>query len=573
MFKLLLLSCLVIFFCVDFVFLKNVNFICKLRDQVINLKLYQVTVSIENTALTRANIFFNYLTSEVSAVIIDMDRDFHNQSLIVPLVNLRRESNLLVVYQNHLNQSKIQSVLKKFIQLSPMKIRPKCLIFFNESIHDNNAIESVLLHGWSKKFLDFTIINMDNGIIFSYNPFFSVFNHGHIFSTSIFPNKLKDMNKYPVRIAFNPHEPYMFDVKIGNVVEYFGIDVDNYKFFEFTLNFKINFISVENAQSLISLIESSKIDLTTGRASLLFKWPIEPGIVVTYHKICAIIANENSLNLELSMIKFFFLASNIIIVFSVANLLHCILITMKTDSDIFTYIRVLLGQSTKKLPKNVTCRIVVLLLGIFSMIFFPDIVSQLTQIFVENEEKSISSYKDILDANLQPYTLNSENLELRSTDKFLKVMKSKTIYKADERKCVTMAIKEKNVICIISLFTAEMYIKKYKTSGGKPLLKLTNVDFPKAPESYAFSPASPYVEAFDRVTRIMFETGIFEKIKSKYFDSSVIDNFFDKIDDNQGVQVFFTRSLSILCLIGYTISAFVFTLEMTIWFLKKIEIY
>lgn len=91
-------------------------------------------------------------------------------------------------------------------------------------------------------------------------------------------------------------------------------------------------------------------------------------------------------------------------------------------------------------------------------------------------------------------------------------MKTKTFLLADEGQCLATAITEKNLICITSSFTTKTYIKKYKTSGGTLLLKLTNVDFLKAPEFYAFSPASPYVEAFDGVIQIMFEAGIFKKL-------------------------------------------------------------
>lgn len=506
MFKLLFYWCLVTLCYSDFIVPNNLSHMFQLRRQITSLKTHQVTVFTRDTTITKTNNLFGNLTGRTPAVIIDLGKNLYKQSSLAPAISLGRSSNLLIIFQDEFDPTEVKLNLEKFIQLSPIKIRPKCLVLFNDATNNSYAIQSILVYGWSKKFLDLTIVNMNNGIIFSYNPFFNVFNHNSIFSKNIFPNKLINMNKYSVRIPFRNYRPYMFKIKVKEITEYFGMDIDIYKFFESELKFKINFIHNKNFNFIthtLKLAKISEIDLLPGRVSVLFNLPLETGIVVTFHEICAVSANL--FQTVLSIIKLVSVASNIILVFSIVHLIHRILVIMKIDSNIFEHIRLLLGQSTNKIPKNSLGKMIVLLFGLFSIIFFPNIVSQLTQVFVNKEEKSISSYKDVLDADLQPYVNFIHNLKLRNDDEFLEAIKSKTIETANENRCLNMAVKQAKVICITSQAKAEIYIKKYEKFDGSPLVRKTDLDFPKSPETFTFAPASPYVEAFDRLTRITFE--------------------------------------------------------------------
>lgn len=192
MFKLPNHSYLLLVLCINFVTCKHLNHVTTLQRQIIDSRPYQATVFTRNSV---RNYFFKELTSNVPAVIVDLTKNL-NQSLIPPNINLTRKSNLLVLIQDQLDFEDVKSNLELFIKLSPIKIRPKCLVIFNYTTSNHNLIRSVLLYGWSKKFLDLTVINLNNGEVFNYNPFSNVFGHNQAKSADIFPIKLKNMNGY-----------------------------------------------------------------------------------------------------------------------------------------------------------------------------------------------------------------------------------------------------------------------------------------------------------------------------------------------------------------------------------------
>lgn len=544
-----------------------------LEKQIVDLRPYQITAFIKDTAIVKTNDFFKSIICKVPAVTVDLPKNL-NQSLVVSSIDLPRKSNLLVILQDKIDFDGIQSNLENYIQVSPIKIRPKCLVIFNDTLtsHDLKTIRSVLLYGWSRKFLDFTIVNLNVGEIFYFNPFLNIISNDNILTANIFPNKLKNMNKYTLRTVFIHHRPYSFDEEVDNITNYHGVDVELLYVSASVLNFRSNFVYYANFTSPLEPLQNYENDLFPGHSSLLLELysSLEIGKAVTFHEICAVTAYSSTFKMEVSIAKLLLLTSNIILGFLIAILIHCILAITKSDSDIFEYIRLLLGQSTTKVPKTFFGKMALLLLGLFSMTFFPDIVSNLTQVFVNHEEKEIFTFKDILDSDLQPYINFLDNLGIsKYDDESYEDVKSIIIVSPDEDACLNMAMKQEKVICIVSGSNAEMYMRKYKSSSGRPLIKKASIEFSKAPETLAFPPASPYVEAFDNITQTMLEAGIMKRIKSKYFDvPPAEENYADKIIEDRDDEMVFTASLTI-SLFGFTISILIFIIEVLFKGVKK----
>lgn len=519
----------------NFVIPKKLNHQSAITKQIFNLKTHQATVFTKNSANLKTNSFFNNLISKIPAVIVDSEKNFDHYSSIASAINLTRKSNLLLIQQDAFDLEEIQSNLENFIKVSPVKIRPKCLVIFNDSAFDYYSIESVLLYGWSKKFLDMTVVNLKSRRQFHYNPFSNDFKNKS--SIKIFPNKLKNMNKYPIRFKFMNIPPFIFKVKIDNATLYCGLDVDILKLFEKALNFKSDF----------SLTESTpELDMLSGRLPVSYNADNSMQIGKSFFEICAVVANKKSLEMKLSVTKVIGKAPYIVVTLSIINLIHRALSFMKLDSDIFQYVAALLSQPTDRFPKTVVVRIILLFLGVFSMSFFPEIVAELTEIFVTYEEKTISNYKDALDANLIPHVSDGD-LVSRSTDEHLKDMLIKNMG-YNEDKCLQLAIKQQNVLCILSVLKARMYLKKFKKANGDSLLKITEIDFPELPESMYFSPASSYVETFDRVAQKISETGILDKIFEAHFNVSTDANTDQFVDEEGQVIIYQSLSIFLFCL-------------------------
>lgn len=551
-----------IFFSINLVTLENVYSKPTLVKEINRLRPHQLTIFTRKSAGSGQNYFFNNLISKIPAVILDTHENTIQSTIARSLNNLTRKSNLLMILQDKLDPEEIKANVETFIKLTPKRIRPRLLIVCDDTFRRDNLTESILKYGWSRKFLDMTIVSLRNGEMLYFNPFSNRFN---LKSTApIFPNKLRNMRKYPLKIDYWDEVPWLFTKKIGNVTEHCGLDVDFLKLLETSFNFKMIFNHSETIDY---------VDLIPGRHPLTLEnyYSRETGTVVTFYESCAVIADKNVFQFELSFFKLLIKVTNLIVTFSIINLIHCLLVIMKVDSDMFEYITTLLSQPRVQLPRAVIQKNLLLSLGLFSMFFFPDIIGKLTEIFIDSQEKSISTYKDILDANLQPYG-SKYDLGFRDQDEHLNDLLLRVIEHDNDAgsRCLEMAVKKQNVICIVSTQKAKMFMKIYKKSNGKPLLKITDIDFPTFPEGMNHALASPYIEAFDKVTQSLFEAGIVGKITEKFIKNISVVDYDDDFEDRNS-PVIYKQSLSVI-FIGLTISALIFIFELCIRFIKKIKL-
>lgn len=382
----------------NFAFSKSLSHVTEnttlIAEQIIDSKPYQITAFTKNSTNFKTTSFYKTLISKTPVVTVDSEINFDNQSLILSTISLSGKSNLLYVNQDFINPKEIQTILDKFTQLSRVKSRPKCLVSFRETLNDEESIKSTLRYGWSKKLLDMAVLNLRSGEVFSLNPFTGDYRHAS--TKEIFPKKLRDMKKYTVRSIFFDIPPYLYKIETGNTTKYAGMDYDFLEKLEKSFNFKLDFNLTK---------KTPEYDVYPGRHPLQTKFfkVAEIGQVVTFFEMCAIVANKKAFDVEMSVSKLVAKLLYIIATLLIIYLIHCILLVTKVDSKFFDYITTLLGQSVTKMPSHVVTNIILIVLGLYSMVFFPDVVAELTNLLVNTEEKSISTYKDVLDAKLQPY--------------------------------------------------------------------------------------------------------------------------------------------------------------------------
>lgn len=112
-------------------------------------------------------------------------------------------------------------MIDEITRQSPYSVRPRYIIIsLNENVTEENEIESILKDGWSKKFIDFSVIEVDlnknlstslSTIIYDNSPFDERITKRFFISHNIpiFSNKLKDVNGYPMKLPIVHHPPYM----------------------------------------------------------------------------------------------------------------------------------------------------------------------------------------------------------------------------------------------------------------------------------------------------------------------------------------------------------------------------
>lgn len=201
------------------------------------------------------NDFICKLTSQVSTVTINFNYLANdNRSLNMPILKNPRLSTIYIIfinkYTSHLHSFSMYDVIDKFVTLAPVPTRPKCLlIFWNNTVWSDDELKKLLKHAWTNNFIDFTIwkISKINSVAIHYNPFTETFSSKNLLDThEIFPDKLKNLNKYPISLPAYTLKPHIVaEKKINKTVNVRGMTYAYVKIIIEKLNFQPHFI-IEN---------------------------------------------------------------------------------------------------------------------------------------------------------------------------------------------------------------------------------------------------------------------------------------------------------------------------------------
>lgn len=126
------------------------------------------------------------------------DPEFINSQFLQKSIH----SSLVIFFTANPNEAELMFDLLK--KLSPLHPRPKCLMILDKNnFTKSQNFERIFYHAWSRKFLDFTIVtnrvSSQPALLFHYNPFYNVtVSRAYEKNVDIFPNKMSDLNKYPI---------------------------------------------------------------------------------------------------------------------------------------------------------------------------------------------------------------------------------------------------------------------------------------------------------------------------------------------------------------------------------------
>lgn len=226
-----------------------------LSNQIQHLKPHQITFFINNSDgryIDEQNYVIKNLTKNISCQTVDLKKLLSgkdNRSLTSSAFLNPRHVTLNIIF-DPVDYATAHSTVDILAKLSLHDIRPQCLIIsFYKNCTSEKSIESILKYAWAKKFLDFSILAVDwnehhfNTVpnIFSFNPFDEILiNSSLVANVQIFPNKLKDVKKHPMKMLLLDRPPLMSVEKHPNGT----IDVQgrNYPYLDFAIK-TMNFIT------------------------------------------------------------------------------------------------------------------------------------------------------------------------------------------------------------------------------------------------------------------------------------------------------------------------------------------
>lgn len=233
-----------------------------------DLKPHKITFFINNSQkkyLDEQDFVIQQLNGKIPCETVNLEKLFSNQDnrSVTPVFSNLRHITLNIVFHS-VGYKSAQYLIDMIIQLSPYRPRTQCLIIlFNNNYSSETEVESIFRYAWSKKFLNFSILevnsngkNSGGSIFYTLNPFVDLITKTLMNSNvTFFPDKLTNVRGYPLKLSFAHYPPKKLQNRTIEVKGYdypfttFAIDAMN-----FTSNFTLEIVDVSSGMKIAAIL-------------------------------------------------------------------------------------------------------------------------------------------------------------------------------------------------------------------------------------------------------------------------------------------------------------------------------
>ena len=528
------------------------------------------------------------LVTKISVTSIDLN-NFSLDNIFMSL--LKNPGNLIfhMVLHRATNTTRFYKKMRFFIdfwtQLSPRRL--KCLIIvFNENLRLKSSYDSTLRYAWINKYLDVTIMEVIiktkvEIFLYNYNPFDNKFlQEAWGPKAVIFPDKLKNIYEHPINVIVYDLPPHLsFKRNTKGVIEVVGIYYKLLEFISKSLNFTINPLIKDYPEKNRSLyitlkrieesLHNARVNITPIPMVLGYidkEQSLEISMFIDDLQYVAVvpILKQFSINLSTEILShvFIFAINVIIVLFAV-----CAVKYKKLRNKIKSIIRIRLNDSISRSLQSTSQRIFYLCIILVFFQYINNFFITLINFKLIREEIPLNTLEEIEKSNLTPYfdQVYIERIFTYET-KFLESIKSRIVSTSSTDTCIDILVKFRNNFCVMSSIKAAEFVQKYKNIDGTPIMKIAKPSLFAEKFVYFFEKSSPYVDKFNKIIQLTFESGVFEKLITiiKYEDISVEDG--EQCKQSSSTPIF---GLISILIIGYTIAFLEFCKEYVEMYLKR----
>ena len=487
-------------------------------------------------------------------------------------------SNLNIILESNINiktrLKRIYNFLNFIIKLSPATTRQRCLIIFigdkvfNES---EKEIKVFLEQTWKLKFLDFSIVELNNkkpSVVFYLNPFTEIVVKNEFDVNSIlFPDKLANMHGYKFKVPMINRPPYLIimESRKNKTTRFEGSGFSLLKIlsrkFNFTLDLKkynktVNLTTIfdlfKNDGSMMSVIPVllnavKQTDFVIGR--MLFD---EKFVMIVP------ILKESALNVPRQM--FLYLCCFIIILICFVIIVYALDFPLRHWRIIDIY-QILLGVSLSSQPREMIQRIIYLSLILVSMKYSGETFATLTDVRVEEKEKSFKTFEEIVDSKIPIYMSRLMQKEIYNrTDEIFQMLRTEPLIYERFEDCLHTLRRYKIAICITTDIHGRFVVghaPHRRSRNSRRSAKLAKPSLYPDKATYFYESGSPFAERIDRTIRRIYEAGIpgTWRIKQTY------DSMVQQTDDEIVKESIFLEQILVILMCGYSLAAVVLGLE------------
>ena len=562
-------------------------------NQIVNqLQFYQTTVftlediqicSIQEKALQS-------IISHKPTVLINLSDMFITNNAIsnlnLPTLKNPRSSALYIILLNenykNLLQSRIVQSLDLIAELSPVQVRPKCLLLLLSDTTSSIKLNwtRILIHAWDQKFLDFTILqlNAKYSTVINFNPFNKKVNFEDVTSnTAIFPDKLSNMNNYSLTFPLFNFPPFIIVYKTKNE-EISSIEGFAFSFLE-VFSQKMNF-SLQGLQTKVYLdipedvpydyyfekLKNNEINLLPNLflSSTLQNINFLKGVpfMTSYFQIHMPVLYKANFNLSLEVITYFVVFDSIIFFFWMVTRF------LQLSQNIWDTLRIfqlLLNQGSPEKSQACKDRIIYLLLILLSTKYTTEIFSILTDQELKYSQVFFDTWQEVEESGLPVYAQESAMQLLHDRNDIKSSMKSKIKMETIER-CVNRLTAGQKVICVSGYYSTMYYISQHVEENKSSLIRHSSLRLGEEFIAFLYEKACPYIEKFDYITLKIVEHGL---SLSWHFRKNYWKNHKILAQPSENTKFISKIYLINIMSIGYVISLIAFIVECSVNLYRK----
>lgn len=538
------------------------------------LKPYHVTTLLENS-IGKNHVqdrLLHKIASNFPNFAINLDtigKSNDNRSLNTPVLQNPSQSTMLVIIFQKSTFKKVYNTLNMMAMNSSISPRPKCLlIFLNESDWSDKEGKKILNYAWSLQFSDFSALVMkdDNRTFYmSYNPFKNKYDAGFLGTANdLFPDKIHNVNKYPLIIPGFDMKPYFYletiDEKTKKIRGTLSMHIN---MIAEKLNFKPRFTNestkiqrssnAEKFEELFKRLEENKLQMSPITFLIdtrLYGRNLVKGFMVREGKAVVLVPVLEKSELNFTIEIFLYILSLPVIV-GIFYLFSMILKFERSNWTAERILRLLIGWTITPPEKRIE-KSMFLFIAVLSIIFTTIFLTKFSEMKIVYGEQSFDSVEDILNSKMKIYSYLSVH-KYDSED--IQKLFSKSEQVKDIDKCVEKLIETRRAVCITLYEAARFLVESHKDENRNPIMKMSKIVFRKQFTAYAYEKASPFAKKFDKFIKSAFEAGI---PLDKGFKSNVTIHKSEKIPTIQ--DILFEQLISI-SITGFSFSIMILTLE------------
>ena len=535
---------------------------------------YQVTIftSTDLRSLPNYNNIIGMVTRNNPTVITDLTPDKING---IKKLNYYVYSDIYIMFVTDSKQKRkfiktmmYTSFIRYDTDLSQTSGRLKCLVlFFHKNARPTfkDHHEHITSLVWSRKFLDFSIIDINvedrfyGPIICYYNDFNKTFiTKKYRNDTEIFPDKLKNGYHHTVKISYVKNSRKN---ETGSLIKDINVLMTMMAFQ--TLNFSVYVNEVEDKELIAIKFVFHKTNIIAPRQLYvvkdvpIFRFNEECENIIAVVPVLPVSMKFAAPYHALAFILFF------ILIIRITRYLTKSLQWRTKFWRTFNILEMLLGTSVEIAPQTLIEKIFFMCFTVISIFYSADFFLDIIDIKFVKDGEILDSLEAInksgLDIYIEKYILPAiDDIE---NDQLVSSIRGRVIQLQDADDCLESLQKgNKKIICIVDESKAKESITPFSKALGMPPMRIApNSVFHCKRRLVLLEKASPYTVKLQSIINSLIESGV-----SQYTENMmkfVVHREQREQEENKDSENTVLKGVFILLAIGYMLSCFAFTCE------------